>query len=119
MDVKTQARYEARARILKAMAHPSRLCMVDRLSSGECSVAELTEAVGADMSTVSKHLSLLKSAGLVLDDKRGNQVFYRLSAPCVLDFFSCIESVLHSQVQTQIDLIDDIAAQGGRGGKGR
>jgi DNA-binding transcriptional ArsR family regulator len=112
MDAKTQARYEARARILKALAHPSRLCLVDRLSREECSVAELTEAVGADMSTVSKHLSVLKTAGLVLDDKRGNQVFYRLAAPCVLDFFSCIESVLHSQLQTQIDLIGDVAAGG-------
>lgn len=116
MDAKTQARYEARARILKALAHPSRLCMVDRLSGQELSVAELTEAVGADMSTVSKHLSLLKSAGLVLDDKRGNQVFYRLSAPCVLDFFSCIESVLQSQVQTQIDLISDLPGQGEKAG---
>lgn len=108
MDAKTQARYEARARILKALAHPSRLCLVDRLSKGECSVAQLTEEVGADMSTVSKHLSLLRSAGLVFDEKRGNQVFYRLAAPCVLDFFSCLESVLHSQVQTQIDLVGDM-----------
>jgi DNA-binding transcriptional ArsR family regulator len=112
MDAKTQARYEARARILKALAHPSRLCLVDRLSREEMSVAQLTQAVGADMSTVSKHLSLLKSAGLVLDDKRGNQVFYRLAAPCVLDFFSCIESVLQSQVQTQIDLMGDLPGQG-------
>ena len=116
MDDKTQARYEARARILKALAHPSRLCMVDRLSRSECSVAELTEAVGADMSTVSKHLSVMKSAGLVYDDKRGNQVFYRLAAPCVLDFFSCIESVLHTQVQTQIDLISDLRSQGKKAG---
>ncbi len=116
MDSKTQARYEARARILKALAHPSRLCIVDRLSREECSVAQLTQAVGADMSTVSKHLSLLKSAGLVLDDKRGNQVFYRLAAPCVLDFFSCIESVLQSQVQTQIDLISDLPTQGSKTG---
>ena len=116
MDSKTQARYEVRARILKALAHPSRLCLVDRLSREECSVAQLTQAVGADMSTVSKHLSLLRSAGLVLDDKRGNQVFYRLAAPCVLDFFSCIESVLQSQVQTQIDLMGDLPGQGKKAG---
>lgn len=54
---------------------------------------KLTEMVGADTSTVSKHLSLLKSAGLVQDDKRGTQVFYRLTMPCVLNFLSCIEAV--------------------------
>ena len=55
---------------------------------------ELTEMVGADMSTVSKHLSLLKNAGIITDDKRGNQVYYSLRVPCILDFFRCIESVI-------------------------
>jgi ArsR family transcriptional regulator len=50
--------------------------------------------VGADTSTVSKHLSLLKDAGLVLDERRGQQVFYRLRVPCILNFFGCVEAVL-------------------------
>ena len=91
MDAKTQARFEARARILKALAHPSRLFMVDVLSHGERCVCELTEMVGSDMSTVSKHLSVLKSAGIVADEKRGMQVFYNLKMPCVLRFFDCVE----------------------------
>jgi ArsR family transcriptional regulator len=74
------------------------------LSEGEKSVAELTKTVGLDMSTVSKHLSLLKSVGLVLDDKRGTQVFYKIVTPCVLSFFECVESVMEAQVQRQIQL---------------
>lgn len=95
MDVKTQSRYELRARVVKALAHPTRMFIVDELSRVEerC-VCELTEMVGADISTVSKHLSVLKNAGLVADDKRGNQVYYRLRVPCILEFFRCIESVL-------------------------
>ncbi len=57
-------------------------------------MCELTEMVGADISTVSKHLSILKNAGIIIDDKRGNQVYYRLRVPCILDFFRCIESVI-------------------------
>ena len=85
--------FEERAGILKALAHPSRLIMVDELSRGERCVCELTERVRADMSTVSKHLSLLKDAGIVDCEKRGVKVFYRLRVPCVLNFFSCVEAV--------------------------
>lgn len=88
--------YEARARVIKAMAHPTRLFIVEELSNGERCVCDLTDMVGADISTVSKHLSLLKNAGIVEDDKRGTQVFYSLKVPCVLNFFTCVESVLES-----------------------
>ena len=69
-------RYDARARIIKAIAHPTRLFIVDELSRGERCVCELTEMIGSDMSTVSKHLSLLRTAGIVQHDKRGSQVYY-------------------------------------------
>ena len=105
MDAKTQARLEARAEIIKAMAHPTRLFMVDELSRGERCVCELTEMVGADVSTVSKHLSILKTAGIVDDDKRGSQVFYTLRMPCVLNFFSCVEKVLESRAREQLKAV--------------
>jgi len=85
---------EERARVMKALAHPSRLFIVDELSRGERCVRELTDMIGADVSTVSKHLALLKKAGVVLDEKRGQQVFYRLRVPCILNFFGCVEAVL-------------------------
>jgi len=88
--------FTERARIMKAMAHPSRLMMVDELSRGERCVCELTELVGHDISTVSKHLAILRKAGIVTDEKKGKQVFYRLKLPCVLNFFQCIESVVQA-----------------------
>lgn len=93
MDTKTSNLFNERARIIKAMAHPSRLFIVDQLASGERCVCELTAMVGADISTVSKHLSVLKRAGIVADRKEGLQVFYRLRTPCILRFFDCLESV--------------------------
>jgi len=106
MDPKTQARYEARAQIIKAMAHPSRLFIVDELAkAGQRCVCELTEMVGADMSTVSRHLTLLKEAGIVEDEKRGSMVFYRLRVKCVLDFFDCVESVIQCNVKSQQELL--------------
>ena len=68
MQPPTQARYAARARVVKAMAHPTRLFVVDELSQhGQRCVCQLTEMIGADMSTVSRHLAILKNAGIVRD----------------------------------------------------
>ena len=104
MDDRMQARYRARASIIKAMGHPTRLFIVDELSRREKCVCELTKMIGADISTVSKHLAILKSAGIVQDEKRGPKVYYRLKVPCVLNFFSCVESVIESTAKEQLDL---------------
>ncbi len=96
MTTTDQDKLERRANILKALAHPSRLMMVDELANGERCVCELQELVGADISTVSKHLTVLKKAGLVESEKRGLQVFYTLLSPCVLNFFTCVESVIEA-----------------------
>ena len=98
MNSKTKQRYEARARIIKAMGHPTRLFIVDELAKGERCVCELRDMIGADISTVSKHLSVLKQAGVVEDDKRGLQVWYSLKVPCLLNFFGCVEDVLRQNV---------------------
>lgn len=92
-DKQTLARYKAQARVLKALAHPSRLLIVEELSRGERCVCELAELVGAEMPTVSRHLALLREAGIVYDEKRGVQVFYRLKTPCVMNFFHCVAAV--------------------------
>lgn len=86
--------YEARARIIKALAHPARLLMVDELAKQPMCVCDIRELVGSDISTVSKHLLVLKNAGIVSDEKRGVQVFYSLRCPCVTSFFTCAEKVL-------------------------
>lgn len=105
MDEKIKALYEARADIIKAMAHPTRLFLVDMLSKKEHCVNELTEMVGADVSTVSKHLTILKGAGIVRDEKRGAQVYYSLKVPCVLNFFACVESVMKVTADEQSELM--------------
>lgn len=106
MDEKTYAQFEARSKIIKALAHPSRLFIVDELSRGRRCVNEIAKLVAADISTVSKHLSVLKGAGVVRDDKEGARVYYSLRVPCVLNFFSCIESVMEENAKEQAGLLE-------------
>jgi ArsR family transcriptional regulator len=105
LNKKQKALFEARAQIVKAIAHPTRLFIVDELSRKERCVAELTEMVGADMSTVSKHLAILKSTGIVSAEKRGSQMYYRLRVPCIMNFFGCVESVLKTTSRDQLELL--------------
>ncbi len=84
-------RCAAQAEIFKAIGHPIRLWIVTQLADGaEHCVCEFVDAVGVKFATVSQHLNVLKSAGIIEDDKRGKQVFYRLVCPCVLDVIACV-----------------------------
>ena len=99
MTLQKRHTVERRARVIKAMAHPSRLMMLEALADGERCVCDLQKLVGADISTVSKHLSLMKEAGLVQDRKEGLWVHYRLRVPCILQFMDCIDAVLDQKKQ--------------------
>lgn len=90
---RSTAQFKAQAQVFKALAHPARLLMLDELSRGERCVCELAALVGSEMPTVSRHLAQLRNAGIVDDEKRGAQVFYRLVTPCVMSFFECVASV--------------------------
>jgi DNA-binding transcriptional ArsR family regulator len=85
---------QKRARVLKAMGHPSRLMMLEAVATGPKCVGDLQAIVGSDLSTVSRHLAVLKNAGILSDRKQGSQVFYSLRVPCVLNFFNCVDAVL-------------------------
>jgi ArsR family transcriptional regulator len=105
MEKSIHEKYIAQAMIIKAMAHPTRLLIIEKLSVREHCVCEFQEMVGADMSTISKHLSVLKNAGIVSDDKRGQMVFYKLRIPCILKFLSCVETVLHDRAKANWALV--------------
>lgn len=97
--------YEARANIIKALAHPSRLFIIDMLKIEPHTVGELTEMIGSDTSTVSKHLSVLKNAGIIEDEKKGTSVYYSLLCPCILDFISCIEDVIEINANKHLEVL--------------
>lgn len=81
--------------VFRALAHPARVQIVRELRGGkEKCVCELVEACGLGWSTISRHLSVLREAGVLSDDKRGLKVFYRLSLPCVSRFLDCLENPL-------------------------
>jgi ArsR family transcriptional regulator len=99
MDENERMRCEARAAIFKALGHPTRLYMLERLREAPHCVCELTELVGADTSTVSKHLTVLRNAGLVRSEKKGTTVYYRLSCGCLKQFLQGAETLLKMKAE--------------------
>ena len=81
-----------RAAVFKALGHPARLQIAAELASGERCVCDLVELVGLGWSAVSRHLAVLKAAGVLDDEKRGMQVYYRLALPCVTTFNDCLDA---------------------------
>jgi len=92
---------EIRAKVIKAMAHPVRLMVIEFLKNGEHSFSEIFDLFQLDKSTVSKHLLVLKEAGIVSSRKDGAEMIYKLEVPCVIDFFTCVTAVIESNVKKQ------------------
>jgi len=91
---KSRDLFKKQAQVLKALAHESRLMIVNRLHEGDASAGELTKLVGSDQTTVSKHLAILRAHGIVESRRKGNVAIYKLNTPCVVNFFSCAANVL-------------------------
>ncbi len=101
--------YEARTRVAKALAHQTRLQILDilRENDAQC-VCELTDVLDISQSSVSKHLGILKNAGIVASRKEGLNVCYFLRTPCVINFFTCLDRILEEDFKKrkeQLDLI--------------
>lgn len=99
MDERERLRCEARASIFKALGHPTRLYILEQLRDEQHCVCELTEMVGADTSTISKHLNILRNVGLVQSTKHGTTVYYRLACPCLQQFLDGAETLLHMKAE--------------------
>ncbi|MFP4409762.1 MAG: ArsR/SmtB family transcription factor [Spirochaetaceae bacterium] len=100
MNDNERLKAEARATVLKALAHPTRIYMVDLIDrEGPHCVCDLTRKVGADTSTVSRHLAILKNAGILMDRKEGTTVYYSLACGCISEFMAGVEGLLRSKQQ--------------------
>ena len=92
----TQVADESRVRaavIARALADPKRLCVVERLAGGERSVSDLSRDIGCQVPNMSQHLSVLRSAGLVLSRREGSTIFYRLADQRVLEAYRLLQAV--------------------------
>ena len=92
---------KAKADILKALANPIRLVVVDALRRGDLCVSDLNKLVGVRQPTLSRHLIQLKKAGIVTERRQGPRVIHHLETPCILKAVDCASRVMASHLTRQ------------------
>jgi len=97
--------YRMKADILKSLAHPIRLQILDCLGGGEQCVCKISERLDAERSNVSRHLAVMVKSGVLTSRKEGLMVYYRLRTPCVLNFSTCVARALREQLRQSAELL--------------
>jgi ArsR family transcriptional regulator len=97
--------FQKQAEIAKSISHPLRIAIVDFLKDGEQCVCDIAEHIGSERSNVSRHLSVMVGVGVLQHRKEGLKVIYKLKAPCILDFFSCMTTCLKQQAKDNEKLL--------------
>jgi DNA-binding transcriptional ArsR family regulator len=85
-----------KAGILKALAHPVRIRLFEALADGEKTAGDLAQITGEKDANTSRHLSVLKTAGLVTTRKEGLNVYYANVMPCLIPALSCVSQAVCS-----------------------
>ena len=98
---------KARAEILKALSNPVRLVVVDALRRGDLCVGDINRLVRVRQPTLSRHLHLLKKAGIVTERKEGTRVIHHLETPCILKAFDCALEVMKSHAHRRDRVLKD------------
>ncbi len=97
--------FERQARICKAFAHPGRLQILDLLGHGERGISELQDSLGISKTSLSQHLSVLKSAGVLATRREGKQIYCSLAMPEVKQACQLIRKVLEAHIADSHRLI--------------
>jgi len=97
-----------KADFFKAMSSPMRLAMLEILAKEDSSVTQLAERVGLDTSTASRHLSQLRTAGVVEATRQGTTLMYRLSDERVGELLAIARSIIATQLHATSEMLADL-----------
>lgn len=97
--------FQRQAEIVKAIAHPLRIAILDFLKDGEQCVHDISKHIGSERSNVSRHLSVMVAAGILEHRKEGLKVIYKLRAPCICEFLACATNFLKVQAKENEELL--------------
>ena len=108
MNAAQKRLYRLKAEVIAAAGHPIRLAILDYLRDGEQCVCDIATHVDAGRSNVSRHLAVLRKAGIVEQRKDGLRMLYTLKTPCILNFLQCVEGVLRDRARDAAVLLNTL-----------
>lgn len=97
-----------KADIFQALAHPTRIAILEILSHGELSAGALIEKLGMEQANVSQHLAVLRAKQLVSNRKAGNQVFYSVRDPIIIEVLGLMRTYFHAHLKEALGMLDEL-----------
>lgn len=104
----TQELRRFKAEIFQALAHPTRIAIVEALRDGEMSARQLIEQLGLEQANASQHFAVLRSKQVVVSRKEGNQVFYSLRDPVLIEVLNILKRYFYSQLSHTMSMLKEI-----------
>ena len=97
-----------KADIFQALAHPTRIAILELLIPGELSAGVLIEKLGMEQASVSQHLAVLRAKQLVVNRKVGNQVFYSIRDPLIIEVLNLMRTYFHAHLKEALEMLDEM-----------
>lgn len=98
-----------KAEIFQALAHPTRIAILEQLRDGEVTAGTFGERLGLEQANLSQHLAVLRAKQIVATRKAGNQVFYSVRDPLILDVLDLMRRYFHKQLGESLALMEEMA----------
>jgi DNA-binding transcriptional ArsR family regulator len=109
-----EALRQFKSEIFQALANPTRIAMVEALREGEMSAGKLIEKLGIEQANASQHLSILRARQIVVNRKAGNQVFYSIRDPALLEVLDILRRYFYSQLSQTVTMLDEVGQAGAK-----
>jgi DNA-binding transcriptional ArsR family regulator len=109
----TQELRRFKAEIFQALAHPTRIAIVELLRDGEMSAGQLIDRMGLEQANASQHFAVLRSKQVVVNRKEGNQVFYSLRDPVLVEVLDVLKRYFYSQLSQTMSMLKEMRADNG------
>jgi ArsR family transcriptional regulator len=106
-----------KADIFQALAHPTRIAIIELFGSGELSAGELMGKLGMEQANISQHLGVLRTKQLVVNRKAGNQVFYAVRDPIILKVLALMRRYFQKNLKGALELLNEIDNSPGASGR--
>ena len=97
-----------KADIFQALAHTTRIAILELLGDGELSAGALMEKLGMEQANVSQHLAILRAKQIVMNRRVGNQVFYSVRDPIIIEVLHLMRTYFHAHLKESLGMLDEM-----------
>lgn len=101
-----------KASVFQALGHPTRIAIVEMLRNGELSAGVIQERLGIEQANVSQHLAILRNRQILVNRKEGNQVFYSLRSPILVEVLDLMRRYIQTSLKDTVQMLGELKAEG-------